>query len=82
METVILYTADGCKFCEEAKEALIANTITFEERNIRQNEQYLQEAKELGNRWLPIIRCKDTVLVFPKPAELKAFMEAYQQNKI
>lgn len=82
METVILYTADGCKFCEEAKEILIANTITFEERNIRQNKQYLQEAKELGNRWLPIIRYKDTVLVFPKPAELKAFMEAYQQNKI
>lgn len=80
MGTVILYTADGCKFCEEAKEALLANHVAFEERNIRQNEQYLQEAKDLGNRWLPIIRYEDTVLVFPKPKELQAFIEAYQQG--
>lgn len=80
METVILYTADGCKFCEEAKATLLENNVTFEERNVRQNDQYLQEAKDLGNRWLPIIRYQDTVLVFPKPAELKKFIQGYKQN--
>ena len=81
MKNVILYTADGCKFCEEAKTTLTTNNIRFEERNIRQNEQYLQEAKDLGNRWLPIIRFEDTVLVFPKPAELKKFIESYKLSQ-
>jgi glutaredoxin-like protein NrdH len=81
MKNVIIYTADGCKFCEEAKAMLLTNNISFEERNIRQNKQYLQEAKDLGNRFLPIIRYEDTILVFPKPAELNAFIESCKQGK-
>lgn len=75
MDNVIIYTADNCKFCEAAKRVLIQKGVSYEERNIYQSEKYLNEARELGNRWLPIIKTNDQVLVFPTMDEIYALLD-------
>ncbi len=75
MENVIIYTADNCKFCEAAKQVLIQKGVAYEERNVYRSEQFLSEARELGNRWLPIIKAKDKVLVFPTMDEIYALLD-------
>ncbi len=79
MDNLILYTADGCIFCDEAKTLLAGNAISFEERNVTHNEDYLRESKRLGNRWLPIIKWGETVLVSPNQDKLLEFIREYKQ---
>lgn len=75
LENVIIYTADHCKFCEAAKQVLNQKGVAYEERNVYRCEQFLNEARELGNRWLPIIKTKDQVLVFPTMDEIYALLD-------
>ncbi len=78
MDNLILYTADGCKFCDETKSILIDQGALFEERNVSHSNEYLQESKRLGNRWLPILQYGSTVLVSPKANELLDFIRQYK----
>lgn len=76
MKTVVIYSADGCKFCDEAKAVLKQRGLSYEERNVDRSEVYLQEAHELGKRWLPIIRVGDRVLVSPTSDELLQLIDS------
>lgn len=48
MKTVILYTQETCPPCHAEKLWLKENGIDFEERDIRSNDQYMQEIIALG----------------------------------
>ncbi len=48
MKKVIIYSQETCPPCHEEKLWLKENGIVFEERDIRKNDQYLQELIELG----------------------------------
>ncbi len=75
MENIIIYSADRCKFCDEAKAIFQEYAVPYEERNVNRSIQYLREARELGNRWLPIIKVGDRVFVSPSNDEVRQFVQ-------
>ena len=59
MKKVIIYSQETCPPCHEEKLWLKENGIVFEERDIRKNDQYLQELIELGASSTPVTIIKD-----------------------
>lgn len=51
---VIVYTQPTCAPCQEEKAWLNAQGVTFEDRNIRANETYFQEAIALKASSTPV----------------------------
>ncbi|MFK9095048.1 glutaredoxin family protein [Bacillus salipaludis] len=59
MKKVIIYSQETCPPCHKEKIWLKENGIEFEERDIRKNDQYLQELIELGAAATPATIIKD-----------------------
>ncbi|MGF6949301.1 glutaredoxin [Neobacillus sp. B4I6] len=59
MKKVIIYSQETCPPCHAEKLWLKENGIEFEEKDIRKNEQYLQELIELGASATPVTVIKD-----------------------
>ncbi|MGX6443421.1 glutaredoxin family protein [Neobacillus sp. K501] len=59
MKKVIVYTQEGCGPCTAEKLWLKDKGIAFEERNIRENSQYLNEIVELGASATPATVVED-----------------------
>lgn len=59
MRKVIVYTQEGCGPCTAEKLWLKDKGIPFEERNIRENAQYLNEIVELGASATPATVIED-----------------------
>lgn len=53
-QTVIIYTQATCGPCQEEKMWLTQQQIGFEDRDIRKNEAYFQEAISLGASMTPV----------------------------
>ncbi|RBW69433.1 glutaredoxin family protein [Bacillus taeanensis] len=51
---VIIYTQETCGPCHAEKEWLKEHNIDFEERDIRKNAAYMNEAIELGASQTPV----------------------------
>ncbi|MFX3623475.1 MAG: glutaredoxin domain-containing protein [Ectobacillus sp.] len=51
---VIIYTQETCGPCHAEKAWLQDNNISFEERDIRKNPAYLEEALQLGASATPV----------------------------
>ena len=51
---VIVYTQPTCGPCQEEKMWLTHNHIPFEERDIRKNDAFFQEAISLGASMTPV----------------------------
>jgi glutaredoxin len=48
MADLIIYTVPTCNTCARAVRDLTAEGVEFEERDIRQNEQWFEEASKLS----------------------------------
>jgi glutaredoxin len=59
MKNVIIYTQETCPPCHAEKLWLKENGIDFEERDIRKNDQFLQELIGLGAAATPATVIKD-----------------------
>ncbi|WHY84065.1 glutaredoxin family protein [Neobacillus novalis] len=59
MKKVIIYSQETCPPCHAEKLWLKENGIEFEERDIRKDDQYLQELIELGAAATPATIIKD-----------------------
>ncbi|PGY07994.1 glutaredoxin family protein [Bacillus sp. AFS031507] len=59
MKKVIIYSQESCPPCHAEKLWLKENGIEFEEKDIRKNDQYLQELIELGASATPVTIIKD-----------------------
>ena len=59
MKKVIIYSQETCPPCHAEKLWFKENGIEFEERDIRQNDQYLQELIQLGAVATPVTIIKD-----------------------
>jgi glutaredoxin len=59
MKNVIIYTQETCPPCHAEKLWLKENGIEFEERDIRKNDQFLQELISLGAAATPATVIKD-----------------------
>lgn len=49
---IILYTKNGCQYCEKVKKAFLEKSVVYEERNI-ENLDYLKELQDYGARTMP-----------------------------
>ncbi|WNC15343.1 glutaredoxin family protein [Brevibacillus brevis] len=56
--TVIIYTQTTCGPCQEEKMWLTSQQIAFEDRDIRKNDAYFQEAIALGASMTPVTLIK------------------------
>lgn len=59
MRKVVVYTQEGCGPCTAEKLWLKDNGVEFEERDIRENSQYLNEIVELGASATPATVIED-----------------------
>lgn len=59
MRSVIIYTQQTCPPCHAEKLWLKENGIEFEDRDIRKNDQFLQELIALGASATPATVIKD-----------------------
>jgi glutaredoxin len=59
MKKVIIYSQETCQPCHEEKLWLKDNGIEFEERDIRKNDEFLQELINLGASSTPTTIIKD-----------------------
>lgn len=51
---LILYTKNGCSYCEKVKKAFLEKSVVYEERNV-ENLDYLKEVQEYKARTLPYL---------------------------
>ncbi len=51
---LILYTKNNCQYCGKVKEAFLASSVVYEERNI-ENQDYLDEARAKGAMTMPFL---------------------------
>ncbi|MED1953179.1 glutaredoxin family protein [Brevibacillus centrosporus] len=56
--TVIIYTQTTCGPCQEEKMWLSSQQVAFEDRDIRKNDAYFQEAISLGASMTPVTLIK------------------------
>jgi glutaredoxin len=59
MKKVTIYSQETCPPCHAEKLWFKENGIEFEEKDIRKNEQYLQELIQLGASATPVTIIKD-----------------------
>ncbi len=60
MGRVIIYTLETCPTCDKARLALRREGIDFEERDVGERQEWLDEARRLGDA-VPIIVRGDKV---------------------
>ena len=53
---MILYTKNNCQACKFTKLHMQNMGVTYEERNVDENEAYMQEAIDTGYKSMPIVR--------------------------
>lgn len=73
--TVTVYSKDKCQQCKGVKRWLKSNGIAFNEINVSEQPEYIQEVRDLGFTSLPVVKSDDLVfsgLDIPKLNELKS----------
>ena len=73
---LILYTKNNCPYCEKVKQAFLENNISYEERNI-ENEEYLAEVKEYGARTMPFLFDSSANVKLNDSADIIDYVQEY-----
>lgn len=60
---VIIYTQDGCSGCQAEKQFLTGRRVKFEERNIAEDREYIEDMKKLGSSATPTTVVGDEVVI-------------------
>lgn len=55
MGKVILYTTPGCMSCRQVARAMDKREIVYDTINLAQNEELLEQLKELGYSQAPVV---------------------------
>ena len=58
MAQVTVYSKHNCSQCNFTKRFLDENNIAYEERNVDDNAQALEEVKNLGFQSLPVVKAE------------------------
>lgn len=54
MEKVIVYTSTNCPHCRQVKSFLSEKGVSYEERNVEQNDDFAQQVWDMGVRAIPV----------------------------
>jgi glutaredoxin-like YruB-family protein len=66
---VIVYSADWCAFCHAAKQYFDKLGVSYEERNVEEKPEYMQESvQKSGQMGIPVIDIDGEIIVgFDRP---------------
>ena len=66
---VIIYSADWCAFCHAAKGYLDKLNVSYDERDVDNNQAYLKESVDKsGQMGIPVLDINGTIIVgFDRP---------------
>lgn len=53
-QSAIVYTSTHCQYCKQVKSFLSEKGVSYEERNIDQDERYAEELWNTGMRSVPV----------------------------
>ena len=72
MNNVIVYSKNNCMQCKMTKRYLKEHNVSFEERNINQDPEYLDPLKQQGFKSVPVVMnsVSDPIVGF-RPDSLK-----------
>ncbi len=59
---MIVYTKNNCQACKFTKIHMVNMDVSFEERNVDENEAYMQEALDTGYKSMPIVVLNGVVI--------------------
>lgn len=59
MNNIIIYTANGCSYCHEAKEFFVENNLSYVEHNISEDKEAKKELIKKGVMSVPYIIIND-----------------------
>jgi glutaredoxin-like protein NrdH len=72
MKKVIVYTKNNCVQCKMTKRFLTENNVSFEERNINLNPEYIDHLKSKGFQAVPVVQfSEDSAVAGFRPDLLK-----------
>lgn len=64
MPNIIVYTSTTCKFCDKLKDFLRENSLAYEERNVKLNQQYAQELlQKSGGYGVPVTDIEGAIII-------------------
>lgn len=64
MPDILIYTTQSCPHCKKLRKFLRKNEIDFEEKNIVENEEFLEEMLDkTGKALVPVIEMGDEIYI-------------------
>lgn len=76
MKKIILYTTSTCPFCEATKKFLQEKGYSYEEKNVGQDKEALQEMVTKSGQWgVPVIEIEGKIIIGFRPNEILAALE-------
>jgi glutaredoxin 3 len=61
---ITIYSADWCAFCHAAKDYLDKKGIKFTEKNVEENQEYMQESvTKSGQMGIPVLDIDGEIIV-------------------
>jgi glutaredoxin 3 len=66
---ITIYSADWCAFCHAAKDYLTKKGISYTEKNVEENQEYMQEAvTKSGQMGIPVLDIEGEIIIgFDRP---------------
>jgi glutaredoxin 3 len=66
---VEIYSADWCAFCHAAKQYLDKLGVTYQEKNVEEDRQFMNESvQKSGQMGIPVIDINGTIIIgFDRP---------------
>jgi glutaredoxin-like protein NrdH len=68
----VIYSKNGCPQCKMVKRWLTENGVDFIEKNVSENESYIEEVKERGYNHLPLTVVGETEIAGFAPSVLQS----------
>lgn len=83
---VVVYTSDGCHYCNKLLDHLDAWKVEYIEKNISQNTQYYREMKQQGVYGTPVTFVEDNKVLGFQKNKLEKLLEqdevsSYKQKR-
>lgn len=78
--TITIYSKSGCPECIFTKKYLESENVSYEEKRVDLNEDYLKEVTLLGYRTLPVIKIdEDETFTGYRPERLENLVLEWQR---
>ncbi|USG64462.1 glutaredoxin family protein [Brevibacillus ruminantium] len=78
MAQAIVYSSTNCGFCKQLKSYLDEQNISYEERNIDENEAYREELSRLGMMSVPLTLIGEKQILGFNPNRIKKALAALE----